>query len=196
MSEDQALNAQTTEGEQDGEKTQLLFRLIQTGLNWMLFFPILLVERFTDYKIPRLLAFPLLAVAALLGLYDFLYVSLAHPVYAAAIDFSNQSLINSMVVLTIVKSAELITTLVPPLFAISEILEPIGNSLAYGVLALGVQSAFLTLVQEGLVLRYVLGLGFLLLAVPNLAVFGKKLVFGSLILFLTLPPIVATEAFV
>jgi len=45
-------------------------------------------------------------------------------------------------------------------------------------------------------LRYLLGLGFLLLAVPNLADFGKKLVFGTLILFLTLPPIVYTEAFV
>ena len=161
----------------------------------MLLFPILLIERFTDYKIPRLLAFPLLAVAALLGLYDFLYVSLAHPVYAAAIDFSNQSLINSMVVLTIVKSAEFLATL-GGLLPIAEILEQIGGYLANGVLALGIQSVFLKLVQEGLVLRYLLGLGFLLLAVPNLADFGKKLVFGSLILFLTLPPIVATEAFV
>jgi len=195
MSEDQALNAQTTLGEQDGEKTQLLFRLIQTGLNWMLFFPILLIERFTNYKIPRPLAFLLLAVAAVLGLYDLLYISLAYPVYAAAIEFSNQSLINSMVVLAIVKSAEFLATL-GGLLPIAEILEQIGGYLANGVLALGIQSVFLKLVQEGLVLRYLLGLGFLLLAVPNLAEFGKKLVFGTLILFLTLPPIVATEAFV
>ena len=196
MSEYQSLNAQTTEGEQDGEKTQLLFRLIQTGLNWMLFFPILLIERFTDYKIPRPLAFLLLAVAAVLGLYDLPYISLAYPVYAAAIDFSNQSLINSTVVLTIVKSAEFLASYVPVLQAMAEILEQIGGYLANGVLALGIQSVFLKLVQEGLVLRYLLGLGFLLLAVPNLAEFGKKLVFGTLILFLTLPPIVYTEAFV
>jgi hypothetical protein len=197
MSEFQALNAQTTEGEQDGEKTQLLFRLIQTGLNWMLFFPILLIERFTDYKIPRPLAFLLLAVAAVLGLYDLLYISLAYPVYAAATEFSNQSLINSMVVLTIVKAAEFLASLEPTFGqAIAEILKQLGGYLANGVLALGIQSAFLKLVQEGLVLRYLLGLGFLLLAVPNLAEFGKKLVFGTLILFLTLPPIVYTEAFV
>jgi hypothetical protein len=100
-----------------------------------------------------------------------------------------------MVVLAIVKSAEFLATL-GGLLPIAEILEQIGGYLANGVLALGIQSVFLKLVQEGLVLRYLLGLGFLLLAVPNLAEFGKKLVFGTLILFLTLPPIVATEAFV
>ena len=197
MPENQALNAQKPEGEQNGEKTLLLFQLIQTGLNWMLFFPILLIERFTDYKIPRPLAFLLLAVAAVLGLYDLLYVSLAYPVYAAATEFSNQSLINSMVVLVIVKAAEFLASLEPTFGqAIAEILRQLGEYLANGVLALGIQSAFLKLVQEGLVLRYLLGLGFLLLAVPNLADFGKKLLFGSLILFLTLPPIVSTEAFV
>ena len=197
MPENQALNAQKPEGEQNGEKTLLLFQLIQTGLNWMLFFPILLIERFTDYKIPRPLAFLLLAVAALLGLYDLLYISLAYPVYAAATEFSNQSLINSMVVLVIVKAAQFLASLEPTFGqAIAEILGQLGKYLANGVLALGIQSAFLKLVQEGLVLRYLLGLGFLLLAVPNLADFGKKLVFGSLILFLTLPPIVSTEAFV
>ena len=44
-----------------GIREAFLSRWLQVGLNWMLFFPVLLIERFTDYKVPRLLAFPLLA---------------------------------------------------------------------------------------------------------------------------------------
>ena len=169
---------------------------VDSGLNWMLFFPILLFERYTKYTVPRLLAFPLLSAAALLGLYDLLYGFLAYPVYEAIIDFSNQSLINSMVVLTTIKAGELVGTLVPGLQAVGEILQQIGDYLANGVLALAIQSAFLVMVKEGLVLRYLLGFGFLLLTVPAFYKFGKRLVFGSLILFFLMPPVVSLEAFV
>ena len=169
---------------------------VDSGLNWMLFFPILLFERYTKYTVPRLLAFPLLSAAALLGLYDLLYGFLAYPVYEAIIDFSNQSLINSMVVLTTIKAGELVGTLVPGLQAVGEILQQIGDYLANGVLALAIQSAFLVMVKEGLVLRYLLGFGFLLLTIPALYKFGKRLVFGSLILFFLMPPVVSLEAFV
>ena len=174
----------------------LLLRWVDSGLNWMLFFPILLFERYTKYKVPRVLAFPLLSAAALLGLYDLLYGSLAYPVYEIIIDFSNQSLINSMVVLTTIKAGELLGTLVPGLQAVGEILQQIGDYLANGVLALAIQSAFLVMVKEGLVLRYLLGFGFLLLTIPALYKFGKRLVFGSLILFFLMPPVVTLEAFV
>ena len=163
-------------------------------MNWMLFFPVLLIERFTDYKVPRLLAFPLLAVAAFFGFYDILYGTLGSWIYAEAIDFSNQSLINSMSVLAVVKVGELLG-FVPGVQAIGEIMQQIGDYLANGVLALGIQSIFLVLVQKGLFLRYMLGFGFLLLAIPVLADFGKKLVFGSLILFIIMPAVVYTEAF-
>ncbi len=168
----------------------LLLRWVDSGLNWMLFFPILLFERYTKYKVPRVLAFPLLSAAALLGLYDLLYGSLAYPVYEIIIDFSNQSLINSMVVLTTIKAGELLGTFVPGLQAVGEILQQIGDYLANGVLALAIQSAFLVMVKEGLVLRYLLGFGFLLLTVPALYKFGKRLVFGGLILFFVMPPFV------
>ena len=174
----------------------LLLRWVDSGLNWMLFFPILLFERYTEYKVPRILAFPLLSAAALLGLYDLLYGTLAYPVYETSIDFSNQSLINSMVVLTTIKAGELLGTLVPGLQAVGEILQQIGDYLANGVLALAIQSAFLVMVKEGLVLRYLLGFGFLLLTIPALYKFGKRLVFGSLILFFLMPPVVMLEAFV
>ena len=59
--------------EQENNQTRLLIQWIQIGLNWMLFFPVLLFERFTKYKIPHLYVFPVLALAAFLGLYDFLY---------------------------------------------------------------------------------------------------------------------------
>ena len=174
----------------------LLLRWVDSGLNWMLFFPILLFERYTKYKVPRVLAFPLLSAAALLGLYDLLYGSLAYPVYEIIIDFSNQSLINSMVVLTTIKAGELFGTYVPGLWAAGEILHQIGDYLANGVLALAIQSAFLAMVKDGLVLRYLLGFGFLLLTVPALYKFGKRLVFGGLILFFVMPPVVSLEAFV
>ena len=169
---------------------------VDSGLNWMVFFPILLLERYTKYTVPRLFAFPLLSAAALLGLYDLLYGFLAYPVYEAIIDFSNQSLINSMVVLTTIKSGELLGTLVPGLQAVGEILQQIGDYLANGVLALAIQSAFLVMVKEGLVLRYLLGFGLILLAVPGFYKFGKRLVFGGLILFFLMPAVVSLEAFV
>ena len=177
-----------------GVREAFLSRWLQVGLNWMLFFPVLLIERFTDYKVPRLLAFPLLAVAAFFGFYDILYGTLGSWIYAEAIDFSNQSLINSMSVLAVVKVGELLG-FVPGVQAIGEIMQQIGDYLANGVLALGIQSIFLVLVQKGLFLRYMLGFGFLLLAIPVLADFGKKLVFGSLILFIIMPAVVYTEAF-
>ena len=177
-----------------GIREAFLSRWLQVGLNWMLFFPVLLIERFTDYKVPRLLAFPLLAVAAIFGFYDILYGTLGSWIYAEAIDFSNQSLINSMSVLAVVKVGELLG-FVPGVQAIGEIMQQIGDYLANGVLALGIQSIFLVLVQKGLFLRYMLGFGFLLLAIPVLADFGKKLVFGSLILFIIMPAVVYTEAF-
>jgi len=169
---------------------------VDSGLNWMVFFPILLLERYTKYTVPRLFAFPLLSAAALLGLYDLLYGFLTYPVYEAIIDFSNQSLINSMVVLTTIKSGELLGTLVPGLQAVGEILQQIGDYLANGVLALAIQSAFLVMVKEGLVLRYLLGFGLILLAVPGFYKFGKRLVFGGLILFFLMPAVVSLEAFV
>ena len=169
---------------------------VDSGLNWMVFFPILLLERYTKYTVPRLFAFPLLSAAALLGLYDLLYGFLTYPVYEAIIDFSNQSLINSMVVLTTIKSGELLGTLVPGLQAVGEILQQIGDYLANGVLALAIQSAFLVMVKEGLVLRYLLGFGLILLAVPGFYKFGKRLVFGGLILFFLMPVVVSLEAFV
>ena len=169
---------------------------VNSGLNWMVFFPILLLERYTKYTVPRLFAFPLLSAAALLGLYDLLYGFLTYPVYEAIIDFSNQSLVNSMVVLTTIKSGELLGTLVPGLQAVGEILQQIGDYLANGVLALAIQSAFLVMVKEGLVLRYLLGFGLILLAVPGFYKFGKRLVFGGLILFFLMPAVVSLEAFV
>ena len=177
-----------------GIREAFLSRWLQVGLNWMLFFPVLLIERFTDYKVPRLLAFPLLAVAAFFGFYDILYGTLGNWIYAEAIDFSNQSLINSMSVLTVVKVGELLG-FVPGVQAIGEIMQQIGDYLANGVLALGIQSIFMVLVKKGLFLKYLLGFGFLLLAVPVLADFGKKLIFGSLILFIIMPAVVYTEAF-
>ena len=81
MAVDATDNRREIKAELESDQARLLFQLVQTGLNWMLFFPILLFERFAKYKIPRLYAFPLLAVAALLGLYDFLYGSLGYPVY-------------------------------------------------------------------------------------------------------------------
>ena len=173
-----------------------ILHCVDSGLNWMVFFPILLLERYTKYTVPRLFAFPLLSAAALLGLYDLLYGFLTYPVYEAIIDFSNQSLINSMVVLTTIKSGELLGTLVPGLQAVGEILQQIGDYLANGVLALAIQSAFLVMVKEGLVLRYLLGFGLILLAVPGFYKFGKRLVFGGLILFFLMPAVVSLEAFV
>ena len=158
------------------------------------FFPFLLIERFTDYKIPRLIMFPLLAVASLLGVYDLLFGTLVGPLYSAAIDFSNQALLNSLAVLTLVKVGELLS-FVPGAQPIGEIMQQIGDYLANGVLALGFQSAFLILVKKGLFLRYLLGIGFLLMAIPKLSEFGKKLVFGSMIMFFIMPAVVYTEAF-
>ena len=169
---------------------------VGSGLNWMLFFPILLFERYTKYTVPRLFAFPLLSAAAFLGLYDLLYGFLAYPVYEAIIDFSNQALINSMVVLTTIKSGELLGTYIPGLWAGGEIFKQIGEYLANGILALAIQSAFLVMVKEGLVLRYLLGFGLILLAVPGFYKFGKRVVFGGLILFFVMPPVVSLEAFV
>ena len=189
-------DSQNQSTHEEDASTASLFRWIEAGLNWMLFFPILLFERFTKYEVSRALAFPLLAVAAILGLYDLLYGSFAYPVYEITIDFSNQSLINSLVVLTTIKAGELVGTFVPGLQAVGEILQQIGDYLANGVLALAIQSAFLVLVKEGLVLRYLLAFGFLLLAVPALYKYGKRLVFGSLILFFVMPPVVSLEAFV
>ena len=169
---------------------------VDTGLNWMLFFPILLCERYTKYTVPRLFAFLLLSAAAFLGLYDLLYGFLAYPVYEVIIDFSNQSLINNMVVLTTIKSGELLGTYIPGLWAVGEIFNQIGEYLANGILALAIQSAFLVMVKEGLVLRYLLGFGLILLAVPGFYKFGKRLVFGGLILFFLMPAVVSLEAFV
>ena len=169
---------------------------VGSGLNWMLFFPILLFERYTKYTVPRLFAFPLLSAAAFLGLYDLLYGFLAYPVYEAIIDFSNQALINSMVVLTTIKSGELLGTYIPGLWAGGEIFKQIGEYLANGILALAIQSAFLVMVKEGLILRYLLGFGLILLAVPGFYKFGKRLVFGGLILFFLMPVVVSLEAFV
>ena len=109
-----------------GVREAFLSRWLQVGLNWMLFFPVLLIERFTDYKVPRLLAFPLLAVAAFFGFYDILYGTLGSWIYAEAIDFSNQSLINSMSVLAVVKVGELLG-FVPGGQAIGEIMQQIGD---------------------------------------------------------------------
>ena len=186
-------NLKTQEG---GASRASLLHWVDLGLNWMLFFPILLFERYAKYKVPRVLAFPLLSAAALLGLYDLLYGLLAYPVYEVIIDFSNQSLINSMVVLTTVKAGELVGSFVPGLGAIGEILQQIGDYLANGVLALAIQSAFLVMVKEGLILRYLLGFGLLLLTVPAFYKFGKRVVFGGLILFFVMPPVVSLEAFV
>ena len=169
---------------------------VGSGLNWMLFFPILLFERYTKYTVPRLFAFPLLSAAAFLGLYDLLYGFLAYPVYEAIIDFSNQALINSMVVLTTIKSVEFLGTYIPGLWAGGEIFKQIGEYLANGILALAIQSAFLVMVKEGLILRYLLGFGLILLAVPGFYKFGKRLVFGGLILFFLMPVVVSLEAFV
>ncbi len=182
--------------EQENDQARSLIQWTQIGLNWMLFFPVLLFERFTKYKIPHLYVFPALALAAFLGLYELLYGFLGYPVYDLTIEFSNQSLISSMAALTIVKAAEIFGTFVPGFQAVGEILEHIGDYLANGVLALAIQSVFLSLVKEGLILRYLLGFGFLLLAIPALSRLGQRLVFGGLLLFIIMPPVVYLESFV
>jgi len=187
---------QEVKSEQENGQARFLIQWTQIGLNWMLFFPVLLFERFTKYKIPHLYVFPMLALAAFLGLYDFLYGFLGYPVYDLTIEFSNQSLISSMAALTIVKAAEVFGTFIPGFQAVGEILEHIGNYLANGVLALAIQSVFLSLVKEGLILRYLLGFGFLLLAIPALSRLGQRLVFGGLLLFIIMPPVVYLESFV
>ena len=182
--------------EKESDWMKLPIQWVQTGLNWMLFFPVLIFERFTKRNIPRLYVFPLLALAAFLGLYDFLYGFLGYQVYELTIEFSNQSLINSMAALTVVKGAEIFGTFVPGFQAVGEVLQHIGDYLANGVLALAIQSVFLALVKEGLILRHLLGLGFLLLAIPALSRFGQRLVFGGIILFIIMPPVVYLEAFI
>lgn len=169
---------------------------VQIVLNWLAFFPLLLIERFTSYRIPRALAYLALSVLAFAGMYDFLYGILAYPLYNMAADFSNESLLNSLAVLAVVKGVEIAGAYTPGLQAIGEIMQQLGDYLANGVLALGLQSTFLLVVQKGFFLRYLLGFGFFLLMIPNLAGWGSKLVFGSLILFIVMPLVVTTEAFV
>ena len=185
-----------SEAQNESTKKSSIFEWIDLLLNWMVFFPIILFERYTNHDIPRSYAFIVLSISAFLGLYDILYGFIGYPVYEVIIDFSNQSLINSMVVLTTVKSGELLGTLVPGFQAIGEILQQIGDYLANGVLALAIQSAFLVMVKEGLVLRYLLGFGLILLTVPTFYKYGKRLVFGSLILFFVMPAVVSLEALI
>ena len=148
-------------------------------LNWMIFFPILAIERFTDYRIPRLPAYLTLVFVAFAGGYDLLYGTLVYPIYEMAANFSNESLLNSLMILALVKAVEIVGTFAPGLQAIGEIMQHLADYLANGVLALGLQSAFLVIVQKGFFLRYLLGFGLLLLAIPNLADWGKKIMYDN-----------------
>lgn len=168
--------------------------MVGAGLRWALFFPVLIVERILGRQVPPLWTGLTLSVAAFLGFYDLIYGFFAYPLYDLAAEFSNDSLINSLTILAVTAAAQFASTVFPPLLPLNEVFETISGYLANGVLALAIQSVLLLVITKGLILKYVLGVGFLMLAIPQLARTAQRILLSSLVIFIVMPTVVGSEA--
>jgi hypothetical protein len=158
----------------------------------IIYFPIFLMEKISKKKISTRIAYAVLALFSFIGLYDLVYGGIGSVFYDKMIEFSDQSLVNSMTVLSATKIGEFIAKFYNP--ALAEILDNLSDIIAKGVLSLGLQSAILRIIQAGFLFKYVLGFGFLLCILKPFEKFGQKIVVMSFIIYFIMPAIVFTEA--
>ena len=160
----------------------------------VLFFPILLWEKATGRRLAARHAwgvYLVLGLGALAGAYDILFGVPAGWIYGQAIEYSDRSVINSLIALGVVQAAQWVTVILPPL---SAVIGEISEWIVRGVAALAMQSAFLRLVQAGFLLKYFLGAGLLLGVFKATEQLGLKLATLSLMVFITLPLVITAEA--
>ncbi len=160
----------------------------------MLFFPVLLGEKATGRRLAARHAWAVylvLGLCALAGAYDILIGAPAAWVYGQAIEFSDRSVINSLIALGVVQAAQWVSLILPPL---SAVIGEISDWIVRGVAALAMQSAFLRLVQAGFLLKYFLGAGLLLGVFKATERLGLKLAAITLMVFITLPVVITAEA--
>ena len=160
----------------------------------LLFFPILLWEKATGRRLAARHAWAVylvLGLCAWAGGYDILIGLPAAWVYGLAIEYSDRSVLNSLMALGVVQAAKWVSVILPPL---SAVIGEISDWIVRGVAALAMQSAFLRLVRAGLLLKYFLGAGLLLGVFKATERMGLKLAAITLMVFLTLPVVIAVEA--
>lgn len=160
----------------------------------VLFFPVLLWEKATGRRLPARYAWAVYLVCglgALAGAYDILIGLPASWVYGQAIEYSDRSVIDSLVALGVVQVAKWVTVILPPL---SAVIGEISDWIVTGVAVLAMQSAFLRLVQAGFLLKYFLGAGLLLAVFKGTERLGLKLVTITLMVYITLPVVITGEA--
>ena len=163
----------------------------------LLIFPVLLISKLTKKEIPTKNAFIILAIAAFLGTYNFIFDTLMSPFYNLSYSYCTESFVSIETIFIIASIAKNITSIsVASLTGISDFISRISGFLENSLIALTAQTVLLKIVQQGFLLKSSLTLGFGLGTFEASRKFGEKIVLFSIFIYIALPFFVATETYI
>ena len=156
------------------------------GINYITFFPIILINKFFKKRFTETAGYLLLSALSFIGIYHLAFKLSYNVIYNMAYDFSFKSLIGTATAYSIFELLHKFT----PLPGVGKLADWLAN----GLVALSIQTILLKIVKEGFIAKYVFSIGFLLCAFKITQVYGKRIVLSAVFIYVLMPGIVSLEA--
>lgn len=156
------------------------------GINYVTFFPIILLNKFFKKSFTETVGYLLLSALSFVGIYHLTFNLSYNVIYDVAYDFSFKSLIGTATAYSVFELLHKFT----PLPGVGKIADWLAN----GLIALSIQTILLKIVKEGFIAKYVFSVGFLLCAFKVTQIYGKRIVLSAVFIYVLMPGIVSLEA--
>jgi hypothetical protein len=156
------------------------------GINYITFFPIILINKFFKKRFTEMAGYLLLSALSFVGIYHLAFKLSYNVIYDMAYDFSFKSLIGTATAYSVFELLHKFT----PLPGVGKIADWLAN----GLIALSIQTILLKIVKEGFIAKYIFSAGFLLCAFKVTQVYGKRMVLSAVFIYVLMPGIVSLES--
>jgi len=174
-----------------------VFRKIFYYIRFIAIFPVMIFSRLSKKDIPIRVSYAILMVAAYFGLYDVTLGVVLRPIYQLSYDYSLKSFMATTAVFVVTAVVKGIASFsVVALTGIGDFVNKILELLGNGLIALTAQTILLKIAQQGFLLKYGLSAGFCLGVFESSRRLGEKIVTLTIFIYILLPVVVASEAYV
>lgn len=174
-----------------------VFKKLLYCVRFIAIFPVLLFSKFSKKEISVRMSYTILMLVAYLGLYDLTLGTVLSPIYDLSYNYSLKSFMATAAIFVVTAAVKGIMSVgVAALTGLGDFLNKVLELLGNGLIALTAQTILLKIAQQGFLLKYGLSAGFGLGIFETSRQFGEKIVTITIFIYILLPVVVASEAYV
>lgn len=174
-----------------------IFKKLLYCVRFVAIFPVLLFSKFSKKEISVRMSYAILMIVAYFGLYDLTLGMVLKPIYDLSYNYSLKSFMATAAIFVVTAVVKGIMSFgVAALTGLGDFLSKVLELLGNGLIALTAQTILLKIAQQGFLLKYGLSAGFGLGIFETSRQFGEKIVTITIFVYILLPVVVASEAYV